>query len=212
MSIKVNKFFFILLMFIFSCKDQTEPASEKEEYEILNIVVKQIRPISPPPAPPKNYKNLSKIDIEIYNNKMRKKDSLEMLKNTYYLGIASHMRKIDSSELDQINGNSPDFRYFSDSINLKEYISPKPINFTQINSNGNIKILHNYDYDKITQDKMFIGEIAISRVIFNKKHTKAVVKIDHYKGKHREGGGSIFFLKKINNTWKLCDEGSTWVS
>src|SRR5712664_480411 len=55
-----------------------------------------------------------------------------------------------------------------------------------------------------------LGFITLSGVGFNPTRTQAVFYIDHFCGLC--GGGRYVLMEKINGSWRVLDEHSTWIS
>jgi hypothetical protein len=69
------------------------------------------------------------------------------------------------------------------------------------------------DYGSSEFQKEFphnLGFIVLSGVGFNPSRTQAVFYIDHFCGLC--GGGRYVLMEKIDGTWRVRDEHSTWIS
>ena len=55
-----------------------------------------------------------------------------------------------------------------------------------------------------------MGYVTLSAVGFNSGHTQAVFYIDHFCGLC--GGGQYVLMEKVNGSWHVLDEHSTWSS
>lgn len=195
--------------FLVSCK--SDEISD-DEYQIINLLVSQIsNPIPPPPPLLYEDEKLSEDEKTKIVEQLIRKDSIEKSKLNFTIYFDDSLKALDQ-----------DFEYklFEKNIGFDEFylkkidedlMKSKKINIDKLTFPKNIKIIKNYSEDYSKWEKYFWGKYWMSRIIFNDNKTKAVVEFNQICG-HFCGGGSIIYLSKIDDKWKVIRYFNSWVS
>ncbi|WP_282079577.1 hypothetical protein [Aquimarina algiphila] len=178
----------IILILTFSCTS-IEEEREKNQYEIISILIEHFGKSDFPPPPPGRSYTFSKIQL----------DSIRSQKQN----IALYPVLKDSND-NFLKSDSDDFNILTQNLkNLKEKI------FIDI-SKINLKTAHNIsilDTLKLASDRNSVYNdfnkiISFSQISFNQEYTKAVLVVGVSKG-YLNGYASLVFLEKIDNIWQI---------
>jgi hypothetical protein len=194
-----------LCLILFSCKEnkkieQPDTSFENDKYNIISQLINNIIPGSPPPPPSPNF-DLKKLDTIYYKKYI---DSLKTIEVNIALSdkfitidkISKNLPKSLDNDfinlLKELENNGNKDKIIRDSLNLK---SNYKVTMIDIDSYKSLRDLFKDNYSLY---------IAISNVVFNRVGNKAVVCFGEYTGP-LSGYSVIYFLSKINNTWKIVE-------
>ena len=184
-----------LFLSLIQCKKNTE----KDEYEIANLILKRnITAFGIKIFPPKKIV-FGSIEHKKFNDSL-----VNNLKLTYYL--YPNFYKLDTLKYYKSKKALDDSENF-----LSEKLDE--IDFSKI-KNLKIKRIHSIPYkDEIFGKKYnnLTGLYTISDIIFNEKMTKAYCEINISCG-GKCGKGIKYELKKNNGIWKIIKEELLWIS
>lgn len=201
---------FLILILLISFLGCNKDNVTDDEYEIINLFTQQI---IPPPPPPdfKIWDKLSEENISKGMDESIKKDSIEKSKinfTIYFKDSLTGLEKDFKNKLFEEHIGFDEFflRKIDDDLTISKKIDLKKLKFP-----ANIKVLQHVDKDSSKWDKAFLGKYWVSRIIFNKEKTKAVLEFNQTCGPLC-GGGSKVYLSKINGKWKISHVFGSWVS
>ncbi|WP_062056217.1 hypothetical protein [Aquimarina longa] len=192
-----------LCLILLSCKEnkkieQLDTSFENDKYDIISQLINNVIPSSPPPPPPPDF-DLKKMDTIYYKKYMDSLKNIEIniaLSNEFLI-------------IDKVSGNLPE-HLDSEFINLLKKLENRrdksKIQKDSLNLNSNYKVtiidVGFYENLKDLFKDNYSRYIAISTVVFNKFGNKAVVCFGEHTGS-LSGYSVIYFLSKINSTWKI---------
>lgn len=142
---------------------------------------------------------LEKFEIERFNERFETKDKTRLFERIKNEGIDTS--KVSLSKID--------FLILPDSLDEKSGLPKKVFKINKINHpNGVILIKEN---DRIRELGFFIKSIRLSRIVFNKKKTKAEFEIGIVRGL-MNGKGMNVKCELRNGAWVIVETKTTWVS
>ncbi|MFT3920279.1 hypothetical protein [Cloacibacterium sp.] len=184
----------LFLSFI-QCKKNTE----KDEYEIANLILKRnITAFGIKIFPPKKIV-FGSIEHKKFNDSL-----VNNLKLTYYL--YPNFYKLDTLKYYKSKKALDDSENFlNEKLDEIDFSKIKNLKIKRINSIPYKDEIFGKKYDNLT------GLYTISDIIFNEKMTIAYCEINISCG-GKCGKGIKYELKKINGIWKIIKEELLWIS
>ena len=184
----------LFLSFI-QCKKNTE----KDEYEIANLILKRnITAFGIKIFPPKKIV-FGSIEHKKFNDSL-----VNNLKLTYYL--YPNFYKLDTLKYYKSKKALDDTeKFLSEKLDEIDFSKIKNLKIKRINSIPYKDEIFGKKYDNLT------GLYTISDIIFNEKMTKAYCEINISCG-GKCGKGIKYELKKNNGIWKIIKEELLWIS
>ena len=184
----------LFLSFI-QCKKNTE----KDEYEIANLILKRnITAFGIKIFPPKKIV-FGSIEHKKFNDSL-----VNNLKLTYYL--YPNFYKLDTLKYYKSKKALDDTeKFLSEKLDEIDFSKIKNLKIKRINSIPYKDEIFGKKYNNLT------GLYTISDIIFNEKMTKAYCEINISCG-GKCGKGIKYELKKINGIWKIIKEELLWIS
>ncbi len=184
-----------LFLSLIQCKKNTE----KDEYEIANLILKRnITAFGIKIFPPKKIV-FGSIEHKKFNDSL-----VNNLKLTYYL--YPNFYKLDTLKYYKSKKALDDSENFlSEKLDEIDFSKIKNLKIKRINSIPYKDEIFGKKYDNLT------GLYTISDIIFNEKMTKAYCEINISCG-GKCGKGIKYELKKINGIWKIIKEELLWIS
>lgn len=184
----------LFLSFI-QCKKNTE----KDEYEIANLILKRnITAFGIKIFPPKKIV-FGSIEHKKFNDSL-----VNNLKLTYYL--YPNFYKLDTLKYYKSKKALDDTeKFLSEKLDEIDFSKIKNLKIKRINSIPYKDEIFGKKYNNLT------GLYTISDIIFNEKMTKAYCEINISCG-GKCGKGIKYELKKNNGIWKIIKEELLWIS
>ena len=210
---------------ITSCKTDTV---EKEELNVLNQTFIELvgtewyyEPLPPPPMP--------------LWEKSTRDDSLRFIKDSIEFETQLNNIKLDTSELkmflydtlttfksydrleriltpNNFQANFPvDTSWIRLIRKLNQIEKPKKLNLTKINQTGNYSLVSETEFKDTTDNKRRIGIVTLSRVAFSENKERAIFYYSFSCGRLC-GWGSIVFVERKGEEWKIVGQREMWVS
>ena len=191
------KYLTIILIFIsfIQCKKNTE----KDEYEIANLILKRnITAFGIKIFPPKKIV-FGSIEHKKFNDSLINAGKLIYYLNPFFykldtLKYYKSKKALDDSE-----------NFLSEKLDEIDFSKIKNLKIKRINSIPYKDEIFGKKYDNLT------GLYTISDIIFNEKMTKAYCEINISCG-GKCGKGIKYELKKNNGIWKIIKEELLWIS
>ncbi|WP_103071303.1 hypothetical protein [Aquimarina sediminis] len=191
----------ILCLCLFSCKEnkkieQSDTSFENDKYDIISQLINNIIPGSPPL--PSDFEKLDTIYYKQYIDSLKTVDINIALSDEFVIidKLSKNLPKTLDNDfvylLKKLENNEINEKIIKNSLNLN---SNYKVTMIDIDSYKNLKDLFKDNYSRY---------IAISNVVFNRVGNKAVVCF----GEHTSslsGYSIIYFLSKINDTWKIVE-------
>ena len=184
-----------LFLSLIQCKKNTE----KDEYEIANLILKRnITAFGIKIFPPKKIV-FGSIEHKKFNDSL-----VNNLKLTYYL--YPNFYKLDTLKYYKSKKALDDTeKFLSEKLDEIDFSKIKNLKIKRINSIPYKDEIFGKKYNNLT------GLYTISDIIFNEKMTKAYCEINISCG-GKCGKGIKYKIKKINGIWKIIKEDLLWIS
>lgn len=165
----------------------------------------------------------SKDDRVEYENYLKSIDSLKMKMDTAKLFVFIHdslikfpenrsrIKSMTESILFKANFSEIDITFRPLLIKLIDSSASRPLDIAKLKSRYNYQVDYTYKEDKYPISVIKIGRIKISNPVFNSNLTMACIYSEIICSGEC-GGGSIFFLRKVNGQWKIEGQRELWIS
>ncbi len=201
-------FFIFLTLLLTNCsKDQLS----NDEYEIINLLISEIR--YPPPPPPPFLSELDKLSDAEYNQKIDsliRKDSIEQLKIKLVIHFEDSLKGLSKNFKNMLYEENIGFEEFYLMDINEEYTHSKKIDMRELQFPKNVVLWKPNKNEKVNQIEK-VTQYWISRILFNKEKNKAVVEFNSLSGP-LSGGGSKVYLMKTDDKWQIIHFFDSWVS
>jgi len=181
-------FIFLTGLLFFNCS--TENTEEKEFYQVINVVFKNLA-YEPPAPPPPSYKKSNHPD-SIYQNYIIDSNQVIALKKNMKSNIIDkyNYKRMINWNLDEIIFSNVD------SLNIHKIKHSSQDSITYFKE----ELLEPDMSDYIKFDKL----ISFSQVLFNTEYNEAFI-IGNVSTSGLAGSSNLFFLKKINGIWQIVE-------
>ncbi|WP_031428967.1 hypothetical protein [Flavimarina sp. Hel_I_48] len=190
---------FCTLLLVFSCQKKQELSENNDIYKVIGLII-NILDIPTPPPPPIDASYQESAD---FRDSIIEQYSAISFKGENIVVAIEPEFKIGYKQISLENEYKKNYQVLLDSL-LSTKIEA-PINTSKIKSKNNISLIKAPENNELTQTETwgnFDFLVSISKVIFNKKNTRAVVIVSIGSGKI-SGESSIFLFEKINDEWKI---------
>lgn len=193
LSIVINKLICIILVFSFSCNQETEKA-EKETYAIISFLIGALaRPIPPPPP-----SGLSDLEFKKKSDSIKKTIlNKQWMEQEFIISVDSVMKTVENSLNNPFNHNTS--QLFS---GLKACKTNFNLTMSKVKIPTNIKVLDATPLNSLGKidwsgTSMYL---SFSRISFNSTYTKAMLIVNVSRGK-LNGYSELFLLENLKNKW-----------
>ena len=219
----------IIFIGVLTCCNQG--VTEKETTEELNVLNQTFidlvgtewyyEPLPPPPLPlweeSTHEDSLRfKIDSIEYEAKLnnRKLDTseLKVFLHDSLTTYKSYDRLDDILTLGNFEANFPvDTSWIRLIRKLNQIDNPKRLDLSKISQTGNYTLVSDSEFKDTTDNKRKIGMMTLSRVAFSENYERAVFYYTFICGSLC-GWGSIVFVERKGEKWKIIGKRGMWVS
>lgn len=196
---KVNFKIMIILLFIFSCKENEIP-KERTTYEILSAVYEPLSISIPAPIPPLGEEITLKDSLEIHQQVLEYRKMQES--RDFIVAVDPFLFPIEEIETLKLE-LKPEFEKLISKLNSIK--TRKSFDISRLQTNKNDSIIE-FNHSLLIKDHCdflkFDKRIKFSRIAFNKDKTLAAV-IGSAATSCLAGHTSIFFLKMESGNWEI---------